>query len=259
MVRIQYASDIHLNYRPSKFRKIIKPVGDILILAGDTGHPFRDTYIKFLGWCSKKFKYVVVVAGNHEYHGSSLKKGRQKLKKICRNFDHVYFLDKNSLEIEEYQLAILGTTLWAHIPKKRSFDVRMKISDFRSIEGFDIDIENELYRKNREWLDNTISEYRNNKPEYKVVIATHHAPVPEITSAPEHRGKITNCAFASDCTDIMEGVDVWIYGHTHYSTTFAQEIPSGENVIVTSNQRGYPDEKTGYMRDRYIVLDESPS
>ena len=67
-VRIQYASDIHLEIRPSKFRRILTPVGDILILAGDIGHPFRRTYAQFLDWCSRNFKHVILVPGNHEYY-----------------------------------------------------------------------------------------------------------------------------------------------------------------------------------------------
>jgi len=259
-VRVQYASDIHLECRPSKFRRILKPSAEILILAGDIGHPFRKTYFQFLRWCRSKFKHVVIIPGNHEYYGSSLKKARRKMKDLCKRTGAV-FLDRDVLELPEYSLVILGTTLWSEIPHEKSFDVLMSIDDYRCIEDFDLDTVNNLYQTNRLWLENTIKFYHQKNPEYRIIVATHHAPVPEITSAPMYRGKSTNCAFDSDCTDIMSGVYAWIFGHTHYNTTFSHHLPSGEGVIMTANQRGHPSEATGYRKDQYITLDkifESP-
>lgn len=254
MVRVQYASDIHLEFRPSKFRRILKPSAEILILAGDIGHPFRRTYYQFLRWCSMKFKHVVLIPGNHEYYGSSLKKARRKLKQLSKATG-VTVLDRDVLELPEYNLVILGTTLWSYIPPENSFEVLMGINDYQCIEDFDLTTGNTLYLENRNWLRQTIKFYREMNPEYQIVVATHHAPVPEITSAPIYRGKPTNCAFASDCTDVMEGVDVWIFGHTHYNTTFPHTLPNGESVTVTSNQRGYAREDTGYRKDQYLTLD----
>jgi len=247
-LRIQYASDIHFEFQPSKFRRILKPSAEILVLVGDIGHPFRQIYEQFLKWCSMKFKHVVLVPGNHEYHGSSLKTARQKMKKLCKKHG-VVFLDRGVFELPEYGIVILGTTLWSEIPLDKSFDVLITINDYQCIEGFDLNVVNELYQRNRIWLDKTIEFYRQRNPEYQIIVATHYAPVLEITSAPIHRGKRNNCAFASDCTDIMKGVHAWIFGHTHYNTTFRVD-----NTIITSNQRGSPLENTGYQKDQYLVI-----
>ncbi len=257
-VRIQYASDIHLELRPSKFRRILKPSAEILILAGNIGHPFRKTYYQFLRWCSLKFERVVLIPGNREYHGSSLKKARRKMKDLCKNTG-VILLDRDVLELPEYNLVIVGTTLWSEIPHEKSFDVLMNIDDYCCIEGFDLDTVNNIYQINRSWLKNTIKFYQQKNPEYKIIVATHHAPIPEVTLAPIYRGKSTNCVFASDCTDIMSGVYAWIFGHTHYNTTFSHNLPSGEKIIITANQRGYPSESTDYRRDQYITLNEKES
>ena len=255
MVRIQYVSDIHLEYKPSKFRRILKPSADILILAGDIGHPFRKTYYQFLRWCNSKFEHVVLVPGNHEYYGSSLKKGRRKLKKLSKQTGTTV-LDRDVLELPEYNIVIIGTTLWSHIPEHKNFYVQMHTNDYKCIEGFNIDIENDLYRKNRKWLKETVDFYKDKNPEYRVIITTHHAPIVGKTSAPKYRGQITNCVYASDCTDLMKGVDVWIFGHTHHTTTFSYRLPNKESVIITSNQRGYPRENTGYRKDHYITLSD---
>jgi predicted phosphohydrolase len=251
VVRIQYASDTHLERKPSRFKHIIKPVGDILVLSGDIGHPFRKIYYQFLKWCSRKFKHVVLIAGNHEYYGSSLKKGKKKLQKICRQTG-VSFLDRGVLELPEYNIVILGTTLWSYIPYEACFHVMMSINDYECIEGFTPLSSNELFYDNMCWLRDTIKKYLT-ETSYEIVVATHHAPIPEITSAVEHRGKRNNCAFASDCSSVMEGAKVWIFGHTHFNTTFEHKTPKG-SVIVTCNQRGYPRENTGYDPSKFLEI-----
>lgn len=72
-MKIQYASDLHLefsdNYSYLK-RNPLKPVGDILVLAGDIGYLNDDNYGKhpFWDWASENYKQVIVAIGNHELY-----------------------------------------------------------------------------------------------------------------------------------------------------------------------------------------------
>ena len=72
-MKIQYASDLHLefseNYSFLK-RNPLKPVGDILVLAGDIGYLNDDNYRShsFWDWASDNFSQVIVVVGNHELY-----------------------------------------------------------------------------------------------------------------------------------------------------------------------------------------------
>ncbi len=245
-VKIQYISDIHLEVRPSKFKHILTPCADVLILAGDIGHPFRRTYEQFLNWCSLKFKNVILIPGNHEYYGSSLKKGKKRLKRLCKKYN-ISLLDRDVLEFPEF--VILGTTLWSNIPEKYSFDVLFTVNDYKCIEDISLNVVNELYQRNRKWLAEKIKFYKSLDKNLKIIVVTHHAPVENKTSAPKYRGNNTICAYSSDCTDLFDGVDYWIYGHTHYNATFKVG-----NTIITSNQRGYPKEHLNYMKDGFILL-----
>ena len=246
-VKIQYASDLHLEVHPTKFRKLIKPCADILILAGDIGHPFRRVFSEFLKWCSQKFEHVVFVPGNHEYHGSSLSKARRKMQRICR--DHgVLFADRDILELPEYNLVILGATLWSNIPPSKSFEVSFTVDDYSCIEGFNVSTVNKLHRTDKNWLRQTISFFRELNPEYRLCVVTHHAPTLRLPIPPKHRSSSNeSCAHASDCSDLMDGVWLWIYGHTHYNNTFRYG-----STIVTSNQRGYSN-KTTYHKDQFVL------
>lgn len=226
-MRIQYVSNLHLDIRPSKFRKIITPSADILILAGDIGHPFRKTFELFLRWCSQKFEYVIFIPGNSDYHGSSLKAGRKKMKKVCHETDTI-FLEKGEFKIPETDIVILGTTLWTYIPRDRSFDVLYTIDDYTCIKGFDLNINNYIHSVCRNWLITALKKYS----QHKIIVVSHHAPVPKITSSPKHRHSTNLCAYSSDCRDILKhNINIWIFGHTNYNTTFKYE-----NTIVTSNQ-----------------------
>ncbi len=250
LVRLQYVSDIHLEIWPSRFRRFLKPSGDILVLAGDIGYPFRRIFEQFLHWCSLKFPFVVLVPGNHEYYGHSIPKIDRRLKQVCRKYG-VYYLEKDLLEIPEWNLVILGTTLWSKIPHEKTFDVLKTINDYQSILGLSPQVVDDMYSENCQWLQGQINFYREYNPEYRIVVVTHHAPEINHTISPKYLGDTENCAFASDCTHLMEGVHLWIYGHTHYNNTF--EIGS---TIVTSNQRG-GQENLGYSKNRVIKIEKS--
>lgn len=251
-IRVQYVSDLHLEIRPSRFRRFLKPSGDILVLAGDIGCPFRRIFEQFLHWCSLKFPYVVLVPGNHEYYGYSIPKVNMKLKQLCQKYG-IEYLEKDLLEIPEWNLVILGTTLWSDIPHEKTFDVLESVSDYQAILGLSPLVVEELYTENRKWLQNQIKFYNTHNPEYRVIVVTHHAPEISQTISPVHLGDTENCAFASDCTDLMSGVDIWIYGHTHHNHTF--QVGS---TLVTSNQRGYPREPMcgkEYSKDLSIKIE----
>ncbi len=67
-MRIQYISDIHLEFFKVLPKQIVRPVADILCLAGDIGYPFSSLYRDFLKQVSRDFKKVFLIAGNHEYY-----------------------------------------------------------------------------------------------------------------------------------------------------------------------------------------------
>jgi predicted phosphodiesterase len=78
-MRIHYISDIHLEFmRPNhyeNFRNRWRPdikQADVLVLAGDIGNPRQPLYREFLQHCSQNCKKVFLIAGNHEFYGTTL-------------------------------------------------------------------------------------------------------------------------------------------------------------------------------------------
>lgn len=73
MVKIQYASDLHLEFiENTRYleNNPIQPVADILMLAGDTSYLGDESFLKhpFWDWASKNYKQVIVIPGNHEFY-----------------------------------------------------------------------------------------------------------------------------------------------------------------------------------------------
>ena len=76
-MKIQYASDLHLEFTDnSNYLKNnpIKPVGDILILAGDItylNYLEREIEKEFINYVSDNFKTTYLMLGNHEFYGGA--------------------------------------------------------------------------------------------------------------------------------------------------------------------------------------------
>ena len=70
-MRIQYASDLHLEYKRNWDYLLEHPIevmGEVLVLAGDIGYLGDDkTYTShpFWDWASEHYRQVIVVPGNH--------------------------------------------------------------------------------------------------------------------------------------------------------------------------------------------------
>lgn len=244
----QYASDIHLEHEThlKNYKNIVEPrIGcDILILAGDIGYPNSNIFKIFMKWCVQNWKHVIMIAGNHEYYKNSVHKVNQTLNILAREIGFI-FLNNSSIIIDN--MIILGTTLWSEIPDDCWNEVRNYLNDFSYIEEFKNNYKtyDTLHQQAKNWLGKELS-----KETDKVkIVVTHHAPVEEITSAPIYRGKKTNKAFATDCSELLDMSDIWIYGHTHFNN-----YPIYRNCTVITNQRGYKGNCRNYRKQACIAL-----
>lgn len=82
-IKFQYISDLHLEFPENRDflrRNPIKPVGEVLLVAGDFAYSVRnnkpkwryDSYAnEFLDYFSKNWAYTIIVPGNHEYYSAN--------------------------------------------------------------------------------------------------------------------------------------------------------------------------------------------
>ena len=132
-MKIQYASDLHLEFTPN-FNLVksipFEAVGDVLVLAGDIGYLHeRKTYeTRFWKWASEHYKQVLIVPGNHEFYGQGdvLSRGDSWSHEIRKN---VHYHQNKVVRIENTDFIL--STLWSHITPRDEYFVSRGMNDFR--------------------------------------------------------------------------------------------------------------------------------
>lgn len=233
---LQYASDLHIEFPENKAflkKNPLKPVGDILVLAGDIV-PFAvlDKHLDFFNYLSDNFENTYWIAGNHEYYYSDLAERsgvfHEKIK------ENVHLL--NNCAITNGNVELLFTTLWSKISPANQWQIFNSMNDFRLIKNQDdilsIELYNQLHSECLQFLQESLT---SSKAEKRVVI-THH--VPTFMNYPDaYKGDALNEAFGVELFDFIEQnqPDLWIYGHTHGNVSDFNI----EKTSLVTNQLGY--------------------
>lgn len=261
LMRIQYASDLHLEFfDKTPFPPILKPVAPVLVLAGDIGRPDMRTYRDFMHYCSRNWDATFVVAGNHEfYNGQKLRHSAQvrmeMCETICGEWPNVHFMNRRRVEHEG--VTFLGATLWTDMVGFESVHLRRSYNDFNriAVPSTDPDTLRPLelsdirswHQIDREWLTAELA-----KVAGPTVVITHHLPTTAMIS-PRFASSPFNAAFATtDCEELIRPpVCAWIAGHTHVGMT----VPLADGIVGLTNPLGYPgDQGSGYCREMFVDL-----
>ncbi len=236
-MKIQYASDLHLEFRENASylkHNPLKVAGDILILAGDIGYLGDQNYSNhpFWDWASENFMQVIVAMGNHEFYKfydiAPLNNGYRL--QIRHNVAAYY---NSVITVEDTDIIV--STLWAHIPLKDASFTEKVISDFRRIqyngELLTFANFNQEHRKCLDFINTSVAEsIAKNK-----VVVSHHVPSFRMQD-PKYKDSKANGAFTVELEDYIKtsGIDYWIYGHSHCNI----DVRIG-NTLCISNQLGY--------------------
>ncbi len=253
-MKIQYASDLHLEFSDNSryLRKNpLKPVGDILVLAGDIGYLNDDNYSKhpFWDYVSDSFQQVIVAVGNHElYKYYDLAKMPQGLVCSIRNNVKCYY--NAVIQIEDIDLIV--STLWAKIPLEEAYITERGVSDFYRIlynnEALTFDNFNREHDRCFQFIQNAITK---SAAKY-IVVVTHHVPSFQLAS-PDFAGSKINGAFTVELEEYIaaSSIKYWIYGHSHRNI----DKIIGRTQCV-SNQLGYVSHNEHYSFDLAKVIDK---
>ncbi len=234
---IQYCSDIHLEFAQNCLylhNNPIKPVGDILILAGDVSYWGKKHFKHwFFDYISDNFRVVYYVPGNHEfYSGKDLRILDHPVYDAIR--DNVFIVNNRVVSIDDIDLFF--TVLWSNIPEEKSLKVEYGVGDFHQIKyrgkRLDYKIFNKLHRESISFLNDSISSSNARKK----IVVTHHIPT-QICNPEYYRDSEINSAFVSEQYTLIHDLDIdyWIYGHHHANMP---EVNINGTRLVT-NQLGY--------------------
>ncbi|RCI14449.1 hypothetical protein L249_6147, partial [Ophiocordyceps polyrhachis-furcata BCC 54312] len=228
-IRLQILSDLHLEVGKQYSSFTFPATAPYLLLAGDVGRLIDySEYLAFLQSLSGRYKTVLLVLGNHEFYGLDYESGLAQAQRLVREpalADAVVLLHRARWDDPDSSLTILGCTLWSDISQDRQAIVQARINDFSRISAWTVQKHNQTHADDLAWLRRQVDQLENdteNNDKRRLLVATHHAPCLERTSHPDHADNPWVSAFATDLlTDRgWDGVEVWVFGHTHYSTDF---------------------------------------
>lgn len=174
---IQYASDLHLEFPENHgllWQNNLKPVGDLLILAGDIV-PFREIADKawFFNYLSENFKATYWIAGNHEYYHYDLADKHGAFFENVRT--NVFLVNDYAVTIENVRL--IFSTLWTKVKPNHRTAIERSMNDFhliryngRRLRCKDLD---EEHNESLNFIKSKLIQY---EPGIKKIIVTHHVP-----------------------------------------------------------------------------------
>lgn len=252
MIKIQYASDIHLEYPGN--REVIAsaplvPCGDILILAGDMAYLGKDfRSYDFWDWASANYKQTIVCLGNHEFYGgydlASMKDGEVGC--IRHNVNYYY----NGV-VHLGDVDIIVSTLWSHIKEEKASYTEYSVTDFHRIDYGGHTLKAADFNAEHERCLSFVKKAVKESTAKTKIVVTHHVPsfklVTNWFASHSYIG-----AFAVDLDDFIResGVDYWIYGHSHWNI----EERIGR-TLCTCNQFGYVHHKEHLKFDRMKIIE----
>jgi len=260
--KIFFSSDLHLEDQEpddmsSPFYLYENPemkdvyLNSYLVLAGDICQIYKkEKFQKFFDLITKKFKAIIYVTGNHEYH--RIVYGDILISQGVYRYGNVYFLQNDFIEFPEDKIRFYGTTLWSELdPNPENNIIAEKYgSDFKSIKNHDpLSNSFNITRKGTAKLfekqftnlkfDLTISS------DLKTIVVTHHTPLMEIIqpwiNLNEKKHKPLASLYASDLKSRLVDLnfDYWIFGHSHSTYQHELKLNNNKTSKFMSNPYGY--------------------
>lgn len=266
-MKINFCSDLHLEFRGDKIRNLFKVTGDVLCLAGDicvcaTKKDFA-VFLEFLNHICPRYKYVIHVAGNHEYYTAGEKlitewhtfnAVNRRLKQISKTIPNYIFLNGESvvLTIDSKKYCFIGATLWTKIDRIYYQSVQTYMNDYKhiytctqkgEIKKFTIDDMHRVHLRHKNAILKAVKEHLN----MPCILVTHHKPL--VTNVANN--DILAQAYAVNLAQYLKNssVKLAIHGHTHEH--FDKII---EGIRYVSNPKGYVKQHTKFNESLSIEI-----
>lgn len=258
-MKLYVLSDLHVEFAPFTPDSDAARAADAIVLAGDIHQGALG-----VAWAREAFpdKPIVMVAGNHEFHGQHWDAHLAALRAQA-DLAGVHFLENEGVTIEG--MRFLGATLWTDFEyfgaSRRSQNMRAAenaLDDFRVIEVDPspgstpcVPTPNPQYKdrtrrltpqhtleRHQETMDWLRAELARGEPD-RTVVVTHHFPHKNSCSPKWTNNPLTSIFGSRLPSEILLGARLWIHGHTHDSCDY-RIGDSQRSVRVVCNPRGYP-------------------
>lgn len=254
-MKLSLHSDIHNELRDEEFI-ITAPEADVIIFAGDVHDALKaPDYYRLVAEANPNVR-ILFINGNHEYYKHNYRQVLDYHRDEFANDKRIHFLENDFIEIDGVEF--IGATLWTNFAvemEDADIDypslIQQRISDF-----YLIHYENELiqphhmialFEESHQFIKQRLKESRASKR----VVVTHFSPHPDLAHT-NFVGSPLTPYFVTDCRDLFaQKPDLWCWGHTHCNDFSGAEY---SGVWCESNQLGYKEEQTNYVKDKLIEI-----
>lgn len=247
--RINFASDLHLDFGGIPDSFFIANPAKTLVVAGDIGEVKNYPLPRFQDFfrrASEHWNDVLIVAGNHEHYGSCFDETLDKMREAVREFVNITVLDKSSIEIDG--VVFIGGTLWTNFDNENQeamVTAGWRMNDYRCIKASTKPITPFRTLADHKETLAKFGEILNKNASKAVVVISHHGPTMRSIDPDYVDEELLNFAYASNLNRFIEShpnIIHWIHGHMHTRTNYRV----GDNTQVHINARGYPNQFRDY-------------
>ncbi len=285
-MKIKVISDIHLEF--SYYEVENTDEADVLILSGDIcliddlhSHKLPEStawnignnipglgarqqivanYHRFFETCSKKFKNVIYILGNHEFYYGKFYASISHVREELAHYSNIHILEQNSVILDD--IVFVGGTLWTNCNNGHpvsSYTVQTGLNDYQVIRNDRLGYTKlraahtiERFINTKAYIEQTINEHADKT----VVVCTHHSPSTQSISPIYRNDFHMNGGYASDLSNFIldhPQIKLWTHGHLHNFSDYN----IGETRIIC-NPRGYQTlsstEDTGFCENLTISI-----
>ncbi len=271
-MKIRILSDLHLEFGFLDLPVMEGEDTQVLVLAGDIGLADKSwSYLPFIEEVSERFQDVIYIMGNHEFYGTSILRGLDKIKERIQfetNATNVHVVENETVRIGD--VSFICATLWASYNCMDSlcmYHSELWMNDHKKIRTgpsvhdaykskFRATDAVELHRRSVNFIfPNVRAEHEAGQ---KVVVVNHHAPSVLSIAEQYKTGQyaILNGAYASQLEEfIFETMpELMIHGHTHHSFDYELE-EAGKLTRIVCNPRGYKDHEENPEFNPTLVIE----
>jgi hypothetical protein len=252
-MRLQIASDLHLELRPkSTPKEILEPAAPILALLGDVGPLDHPNLPPFLEWCSEHWETVIWIPGYLELlSGKSLAASIQRMRSMAGAYSNIIVLDHEGM-VSTDGFYVFGLTFWKF---PRDGDAVWNPDFHRYVEAepspIDPALMRKLHRDDMAWLKKITDAQKE-----PMVILSHMSPMTWLQEQSFVGDPDKSLVVPEIELLLRPPVVAWLSGYNHRSVEFQKgwsDATGAKGVVyMASNPLGRPLENPQFKRDAVV-------
>ena len=255
-MRIQIASDLHLELRPKQTpREFLEPAAPALALLGDVAPLTCPNLQPFLEWCSENWETVIWIPGYSELldSGTDMDAAVAAMRTMASPYLNMTVLDHEGM-VSEDGIYIFGLPFWK-FPRDGAPIWNPVFNRYVEAEPSPVSpaAARALYRADIEWLQRVLAAQKE-----PVVVLSHMGPTTWIQEE-TFVGDPDKSLIVPEIELLLRPpVVAWLCGYMHKSIEFEKRWSSagGEGVVyIATNPRGRLQENLEYKRDAVVRID----